>query len=167
MKDGLGKASNGENGEEWNVLAERLVASYGTEEQEKLPFATFSESIREDMEPAELRSVYLRLYRKACAASGAGDGPSDEELLSRPDGVEAVISYNMAITRNAMVICPRTAEGAAVVDKDGQEVGKVALNGTVLAGTALVKSEPEWDALRADPAQLWNVLGKIGIKPSL
>lgn len=161
MRDGI------DQGEEWNVLAERLVDSeHGGFGQGKLPFATFADRIREDMDPEELRAVYLRLYRKACAAAGAGDGPSAEKISER-DGVETVISYNMAITRHAMVLCPRTAEGSALVDKEGNEVGKVALNGTVLAGTALVKSQSEWDALRADPTQLWDILGKIGVKASL
>lgn len=163
MKDGL----EGKD-DEWTVLTERLVAS-GAEDVglgRTLPFVTFVEGIQEDLEPEELWKVYLRLYRKACAATGAGDGPSDGEL-SRLGGVESAISYNMAMTRNAMVICPRTAEGSAILNRYGQEVGKVAFNGTVLGGTALVKSQSEWDALRADPAQLWDILGRIGVKPSL
>lgn len=159
MKDGLSDQ------EQWNVLAKGLVDANGSGDG-KLPFKVFAESIHEDMGPGELRAVYLRLYNKACAAVGAGNGPSEDDL-SRPDGVKAAISYNMAMTRTAMVVCPRTSEGSAVVDKQGKEVGKIALNGTVLAGTALVKSQSEWDALRADPAQLWDILGKIGVKASL
>jgi ATP adenylyltransferase len=41
--------------------------------------------------------------------------------------------------------------------------GRLALNGTVLAGTALAKNQAEWDALRDDPGQLLAVLGKIGV----
>lgn len=161
MKDGLAE------GNEWNILTDMLVSSGAGLGERKPPFVTFAESIKQDMEPEELRAVYLRLYKKACAAAEAGDGPSEKELVSRPGGVETVISYNMAMTRNAMVLCPRKAEGSPVVDKNGQEVGKVALNGTVLAGTALVKSQSEWDALRADPDQLWSILGKIGVRASL
>jgi ATP adenylyltransferase len=57
-------------------------------------------------------------------------------------------------------------EGTAVVAGDGGEkkdVGKLALNGTVLAGTALVKTQEEWDALRAEPEQLLEILGRIGV----
>lgn len=161
MKDGLAQ------GNDWNILADRLVNSGAELGNGKLPFVTFAESIREDMEPEELRAIYLRLYRKSCAAAQVEDGHSEEEPVCRLDGVETVISYNLAMTRNAMVLCPRKAEGSLVVDKNGQEVGKVALNGTVLAGTALVKSQPEWDALRADPDQLCNILGKTGVRALL
>ncbi|KAG7291099.1 hypothetical protein NEMBOFW57_001109 [Staphylotrichum longicolle] len=41
--------------------------------------------------------------------------------------------------------------------------GTLALNGTVLAGTALVKTQEEWDALRAEPEQLLELLGRIGV----
>lgn len=160
MRDGL-------EGGEWNVLADKLIEPGPGPGENKLPFATFGESIREHMEPQELRATYLRLYRRACAAIGAGDGPSEEELASKPDGVETAISYNMAITRNAMVISPRVAEASVVVDKEGHEVGKLSLNGTVLAGTALVKSQSEWDALRTDPNQLCDILVKIGVRASL
>lgn len=161
MRYGLGSG-------EWGVLADRLAAA-GTkleEEETKLPFATFGESLREDMTPPELRAAYLRLYSRACAAAGVGEMPG-EELASLNHAPKSLISYNLAITRTAMVIAPRVAEGSAVVGNDGQEVGKLALNGTVLAGTALVKSQPEWDALRADPDQLGEILGKIGVRASL
>ncbi|KAK7983660.1 hypothetical protein PG989_011062 [Apiospora arundinis] len=62
-----------------------------------------------------------------------------------------------------MALCPRVAEGSKIRSKSGEEVGSVALNGTVLAGTALVKNEAEWDALREDPAKLLGVLSKIGV----
>lgn len=154
MRYGLGSG-------EWGVLADRLAAA-GT----KLPFATFGESLREDMTPPELYAAYLRLYSRACAAAGVGEMPG-EGFASLNHAPKSLISYNLAITRTAMVIAPRVAEGSAVVGNDGQEVGKLALNGTVLAGTALVKSQPEWDALRADPDQLCEILGKIGVRASL
>lgn len=166
----------------WDVLADRLVHNKGAGQQEhepvKLPFATFGEPLDADMTPADLRAVYLRLYRKACAAVGGGsDGgvgllePTAAELLrlgglnetDQGKGIPARISYNLAMTKDSMVLCPRTAEGAPITDAQGKEVGKLALNGTLLAGTALVKSEAEWNALREDPEQLWRVLGRIGV----
>ena len=36
------------------------------------------------------------------------------------------------------------------------------LNGTILAGTLMVKAESEWDALRENPQYLMKVLEKIG-----
>jgi ATP adenylyltransferase len=70
------------------------------------------------------------------------------------------------MTRGVMAIAPRVVEGTAVMaGEDGQRknVGKLALNGTLLAGTALVKTQEEWDALRAEPEQLLEILGRVGV----
>ncbi len=74
-------------------------------------------------------------------------------------GGEAVISYNLALTAEAMVICPRRTEGAMV--KDG--FGPVAVNGTVLGETVMVKTGEEWDALRRDGVGLYGLLRAVGI----
>lgn len=165
MREGL--AGAGGEGEGWSVLADRLTtprgdggaADEGSVVRAELPLATFAERIAGDVEPEALRAAYVRLYRRACAAAGL----EESELGDLAgDDVPAKISYNLGMTRTSLVICPRVAEGDVVRSRDGKEVGRLALNGTVLAGTALVKSEAEWDALRADPGQLRDVLGKIG-----
>lgn len=141
------------------MLANRLADPVA--DSSRVPFATFVEKLDGDVQAEELHAVYRRLYRRACAAAnvGVGMGDDDEELLQG----EARISYNLAMTKDVMVICPRTTEGGPVVDREGKKVGALSLNGTVLAGTALVKSEQEWDALRSDPEQLWKILGKVGL----
>lgn len=153
MREGLG------DGAGWTVLADQLAGNGDEGGPIRLPFATFAETIAGDVSPEALRSAYIRLYRKACAAAGL-----DERELGdlSGDGIPARISYNLAMTRNSLVVCPRLAEGDVVRASGGQEIGRLALNGTVLAGTALVKSEKEWDALRDDPSQLWDILSKIG-----
>lgn len=163
MREGLPEAGDDEGGEGWTVLADRLTGGSddGGESNvgAELPLATFAERIAGDADPEALRSAYLRLYRRACAAAGLGE----EELGSlEAEDVPAKISYNLGMTRTSLVVCPRAAEGDVVRSRDGKEVGRLALNGTVLAGTALVKSEAEWDALRADLGQLRGILGKIG-----
>lgn len=151
MRDGV------EDGE-WDVLAKRLVG-----EVEDLPFSTFAEEIGPGMSPRELRDAYLRLYRRACAAVGEFVGKRDvSEGTQTQDEGPACISYNLAVTRHALIVCPRLADGAPVWDS-GEVVGKLSLNGTVLAGTALVKSSVEWDALRKDPGELLQVLTAIGL----
>lgn len=154
MRDGL---AEGQAEKAWSVLANRLTDP--TADSTRVPFAIFAEKLRPELQPDELHSVYRRLYRRACNAAKVGISMVDEELFQG----EAKISYNLAMTKDVMVVCPRTSEGSVVLDREGREVGKLALNGTVLAGTALVKSEDEWDALRNDPEQLWEILGKIGI----
>ncbi|KJZ74944.1 hypothetical protein HIM_05675 [Hirsutella minnesotensis 3608] len=135
----------------WNVLAERPDVS-------KTPFVTFSETVSQAISPGELHAAYLRLYRQACQAA------TGKPATAIPTEGEAVISYNMAMTETTLVVCPRRAEGDAVRRPGtGQEVGRLALNGTVLAGTALVKNEAEWDVLREDPKGLVDVLAKIGV----
>ncbi|KAK0666519.1 ATP adenylyltransferase-domain-containing protein [Cercophora samala] len=150
----VGNMKEGLLGGEWDVLAKRLSTP---ETKRKLPFEVFAAGIEEVNGDGEgLRKVYLELYSQACEAVL---GVAEDIKL---DG-EAKMSYNLAMTRTTMVVMPRLAEGGVVKDEKGQEVGKLALNGTVLAGTALVKSEMEWNALRRDPAQVREVLGRIGV----
>ena len=151
MREGL----EGEGGgKEWGVIASRLGREVeGGGSVELMPFRTFAEGIHAGMDGEALREVYLRLYRKACEALGR-DGAHEEG--------EARICYNMAMMREVMVVMPRVAEGAEV-RQGGKMVGKLALNGTVLAGTALVKTQAEWDALRNDPEQVTEILKRIGV----
>lgn len=79
------------------------------------------------------------------------------------DNGESPISYNLGLTHKSMVLCPRTSEGLEIKDAAGSSIGSVALNGTLLAGTILVKSEAEWDAMRKNDKILVEVLEAIGI----
>ncbi|KAJ8120742.1 hypothetical protein ONZ43_g2628 [Nemania bipapillata] len=140
-------------GHEWAVLADKLCLS-----EKMLPFAVFASSISADMNAEEKHLAYLSLYKRAVSAT-----------ISNVEAVmegEAQISYNFAMTSTCMALCPRTAEGAPIWDDSGKEIGNVALNGTVLAGTALVKNKVEWDALRASSMILSSVLAEIGVPPA-
>ncbi|KAI0480494.1 ATP adenylyltransferase-domain-containing protein [Xylariaceae sp. FL0804] len=133
-----------------------------------------------------VRAVRASSSSSGCSGGGGGDdnnnnnnnnNNNEDDADEVPATGEAKISYNLAMTDTSMALCPRTAEGAPVGggDGDGEEEqdgdgggggsGFVALNGTVLAGTALVKSRAEWDALRTDPDALLGVLGRIGVPP--
>lgn len=46
---------------------------------------------------------------------------------------------------------------------DGSEIGFVALNGTTLGGTMMVKHREEWDILRSQRGKLDSILHAIGI----
>lgn len=140
MKDGLEG--------EWSVLADGLDSS-------PAPFATFAERFGGEISGVELYETYLRLYRQAVRAV---KGDIDVDTTG-----EAAISYNMAMTGEMLVLMPRVADGAKIVNKAGETVGLLSLNGTVLAGTALVKSEAEWNALRDDPGALLKILAAIGL----
>ncbi|KAK1486775.1 inositol phospholipid synthesis protein Scs3p [Colletotrichum tamarilloi] len=151
MMDGL------PDGARWDVLAKQL----GPQHVSELPFLTFAETIHRDMSPDELHGIYLSLFKSAVDAVESHIGAEND---SGNGG--ARISYNLAMTSDRLAVLPRLAEGAAIF-KDGTAVGNLALNGTVLAGTALVKNEAEWDALRSggdgDGVQLLEVLSKIGV----
>ncbi|RBA17802.1 hypothetical protein FPRO05_11517 [Fusarium proliferatum] len=149
MKDGF------EADTPWSVLADELKTKIA-------PFATFAEDIKLGMSGAELHSTYLRLYRKACRAVAVytKDPLHTEEA---PAEGPTRISYNMAMTKDTLVVCPRLAEGVKLQSQDGDIFGTVALNGTLLAGTALVKNELEWETLKKDPETLRNVLRDIGV----
>jgi sulfate adenylyltransferase (ADP) / ATP adenylyltransferase len=64
-----------------------------------------------------------------------------------------------------MVLIPRRAEGSVILSGDDKStsIGPISLNGTVLAGTLLVKNEMEWNVLKNDPPQLSRLLEVIGI----
>ena len=147
-----------EGHEPWTVLADNI-------QPQKLPFATFSERINLGMSGADLHDIYLRLYGQAhhavVVAAHAGHG--SRAAADIPADGEAKMSYNMAMTRDTLVVCPRLAEGASITGADGSSVGTLSLNGTVLAGTALVKNELEWEALRGDANGLLDVLKRIGL----
>lgn len=150
MRAGLGDSSSS-----WGVLAE------GSDEQLRgLPFAVLREAIGPDTSAEDLHAKYVGLYRRAARLVSPEDG---EDV---PGEGEARFSYNMALTSRAIALCPRVAEGAPITDRDGREIGQVQLNGTLLAGTALVKNQELYDAIREDPALLFNVLKQIGVQPN-
>jgi ATP adenylyltransferase len=143
----------------WDVLAKRLGSEGGV--QQSLPFWTVGATLLPNPTGQALREIYLGLYKQA-AMRVLGEGA--KAVMEMDEEGEAMISYNLALARDTKVIVPRTVEGGSVKDGEGKEVGWLALNGTVLAGTALVKSEAEWDALRRDPGQVEAVLGRIGVR---
>lgn len=79
---------------------------------------------------------------------------------------QSTISYNLGFTDQSLVLCPRMAEGLKIPSETGELLGPVALNGTVLAGTLLVKSDAEWTTLRNDEKKLKDILTAIGIPRS-
>lgn len=131
-----------------------------------LPFTYFATSLPTNPTPAQLQELYMSLYDKACGAveSYLGDHPGDDlKILSGPIG-SSTISYNLGLTDKAIVLMPRRVEGSMISTGDKTPtVGPITLNGTVLAGTLLVKNETEWNTLKRDASQLLQLLEIIGI----
>ena len=71
----------------------------------------------------------------------------------------------MALTTTGMTICPRRNGQAVLRNKTGAEVGTLELNGTLLAGTLMVKAEKEWNLLldREGSSMLDALLAQVGI----
>ncbi|EFX00297.1 bis(5-nucleosyl)-tetraphosphatase [Grosmannia clavigera kw1407] len=164
MREGLSEDGSGSDASVWGVAVDQLTRQTAASTRPaELPFHVATTPIhRDEASPSAelLHALYLRLYRQACVAAGlsAQDGMAEEQ-----GQVPARLSYNLALTQKTMALCPRTAEGSAVTSSDGTSVGTLSLNGTVLAGTALVKNETEWSALRQDPGQLTRILRQIGL----
>jgi len=121
-----------------------------------LPFSYFWGAIPANPTAQQLHALYMTLHARAVQSVG-------EYSYISAAGSSSPISYNLGITDRGMVICPRTSEGLIIETSKGDPIGPIALNGTLLAGTLLVKSEVEWDTLRNDESKLKDILGSIGI----
>ncbi|KAH8898177.1 hypothetical protein GQ53DRAFT_759460 [Thozetella sp. PMI_491] len=150
MTDGLGE---GDKKSSWNLLTDSLLLA---SKRQSLPFPVFVDWLS-DPDAESLYVKYRSLYARAFAAT-IGRAPTAEELKG-----PAAFSYNLAMTRDTLVLCPRMAEGAPVVADDGTVIGQLSLNGTVLAGTALVRTRQELEYLSSRPDALRKVLSQIGL----
>ncbi|BDD57711.1 bifunctional AP-4-A phosphorylase/ADP sulfurylase [Monascus purpureus] len=136
-----------------------------------IPFAHFALPLPPNPSAETLHSIYLSLYKAAVAVTKSVSSSTDQEenydtTTIATEGPIA-IGYNLAMTVSTMLICPRKSDRAVIpvareVEGQGAETGVVSVNGTVLAGTLMVKAESEWDLLREDPQVLTDVLVTVG-----
>lgn len=137
----------------------------------QLPFAHFAVAIPPDPSPEQLYDRYRVLYETAVEACRAyvETHPDEHVLVVEGDRGDhsAVIGYNLAMTTSTMVICPRRSEGgvlnAGKLQGSSKSVGPVAINGTILAGTLMVRTEEEWCEFRRDESHLYDLLRAVGI----
>ncbi|RFU31802.1 hypothetical protein B7463_g4532, partial [Scytalidium lignicola] len=146
--------------DEWKPLIDRLAI----DPKPDLPFLYFSSPIPKDATPNIIHKAYLKMHDQACHAMrqlshNAGGDLDRTTVVAGP----SPISYNLGFTNKAIVLCPRAAEGLKISSESGELLGPVALNGTVLAGTLLVKSDAEWSTLQNDEKKLKDILSAIGI----
>lgn len=129
-----------------------------------LPFTHFAKTFSSDPTGAELLSIYKELYDAAKEAVDRLIATHPGQMaLHSIEGGDLPISYNLALTTSGMAILPRRSEGTMLRRHDGSEIGFVALNGTTLGGTMMVKHREEWDLLRSCPELLDDILTAIGI----
>jgi ATP adenylyltransferase len=133
-----------------------------------LPITHFACRLPSEPTGLQLLEAYNALYQRARQAF-------EDFIATEKDGLalhdtttgSLPISYNLAMTTEGMAILPRRKEGEVLRRDDGKEVGFIALNGTTLGGTLMVKYQEEWDILRGQPEKLDSILKAIGIpKPS-
>jgi ATP adenylyltransferase len=148
----------GDDKGEWDLLMNKIV-----DDNASVPFEVFWEAVAPDTSAQELHAIYMRLYDKAHAAA--------KDFIQRNPGMlklheissgEVPFSYNLGMTSKTLMILPRRSEGTSLA-QNGREVGFAALNGTVLAGTMLVKKQEEWDLLKSNGSLINELLQDIGI----
>lgn len=181
---------DGNAGGEWSLLLDKMKdASSGTPagtsnkedetspfvvSKDVLPFTAIAATLPSNPSPAQLHQTYTTLYSASEQAARAflAAHPDHPSQLHPTDTGNLPISYNMGLTTTTMVICPRMAEGASVRlargdgsgrQDDNSESDYVALNGTLLGGTLLVKREATFNTLRSEPQKLHSVLEAIGV----
>ena len=116
---------------------------------------------------SKLYDRYLLLLRAARLLSENPEARLDGVDLSSipitdsPESKHVSFSYNLALNLKHMAICPRRSEGTRIPGLDGNEV---AMNGTILAGTMMVKLPEEWEALKQldRSEKLDEMLARIG-----
>ncbi|KAF2399390.1 Ap4A phosphorylase-like protein II [Trichodelitschia bisporula] len=147
----------------WQPLLDMIAASKDPSEL-KLPFFYAWQPIPPDPTPEELHDLYLCLYAESAAAvrKYIRSNPGDLSLHDSEDGASP-FSYNLGMTTDAMIMCPRRREGKVLQSDNGAELGFAGLNGTLLAGTLMVKWQEEWELLKSKPSVLDDVLEAIGV----
>lgn len=132
-----------------------------------LPFMHLGVRLPTRPSPDELLSTYTMLYDAAAREvhEYVEKHTGDLALHDTTDGSNA-ISYNLALTNEVMIICPRRKEGLMLKKADGSDLDFVALNGTLLGGTLMVKNEECFELLKQDSSRLAEVLQAIGLPTS-
>jgi sulfate adenylyltransferase (ADP) / ATP adenylyltransferase len=127
-----------------------------------VPFAYFSRKLKADPKEHEIHQAYLELLHESTES-----WKKQRPLRGRDESTSCGFSYNLGMTVNAIVLCPRVSEGVPLKGGNDEELGAVALNGTMLAGTLMVKREDTWEYLKdSRHAGLDVVLKGVGLERS-
>ena len=145
-------------------LKETTGTPSGPLQNPNIPFAHFGRRFGAEPTGPQLANIYNELYGLAKDAVDDFISRNPNDFALHPtDGGDLPISYNLAMTTEGMVVLPRRSEGTMLRRPDGSEIGFVALNGTTLGGTMMVKYQEEWDLLRSERGKLDSILYAIGI----
>ncbi|KAI9806625.1 MAG: hypothetical protein M1825_006082 [Sarcosagium campestre] len=153
----------------WQLLADILPVAAGAPRRNSppFPFLYFRRVFSAEPDPLEIYDAYIALYKEAVTADAKikGHGIEEANIIQDAEDQPSAISYNLALTTDSMTLCPRRSGGAMISATTGGSeqalLGPVELNGTVLAGTLMVKTEDEWNTLRKEPAKLTELLRSV------
>jgi ATP adenylyltransferase len=120
-----------------------------------MPLLFFQEDIPTTSSTADLHEIYARLL-KSCREAWDVYGEDAKVQASE-------FSYNMGMQTSSIVLCPRIKEGVTLHRDDESEIGYVALNGTMMGGTLMVKRAEEWDYLQNTANAIDRVLEALGL----
>ena len=119
-----------------------------------LPFVHYALDLSPPQTPETLHAKYTALHR-ATAQTIRRDNAAATDHNNQPSP-----SYNLALTTTRIAICPRQSESISLISpphlppangtdaKARTDAISMSINGTLLAGTLMVKHRSAWDALR-------------------
>jgi len=156
VEDIVGKG----NEQGWQLLCESLKGDQQDHDvnsrSPKVPFEYFKSDISDTISSQKLYDTYQRLLRRTRLA-----WTEYHRLL--PSTETDQFSYNLAMTESTLMLCPRTKGCASLTQEHNPDVESVQLNGTMLAGTLLVKHQKQWDYLCSKEGILDSVLKTVGV----
>ena len=125
----------------------------------KLPFKYFIRNLPSNASGTILQGIYRELLH---STYNSWASYASKHKLDLKD-----FSYNIGMTTSAMILCPRVSEGVTLRSTDESEIGSVALNGSFLSGSMLVKRREGWDHLQRMSSALDDILGGVGVPLSV
>jgi sulfate adenylyltransferase (ADP) / ATP adenylyltransferase len=149
MQEGMDTIDSGKAG--WDNLTNMLAEQELKDNVPELPFACFGDDITPEADDNKLYQVYRSLVKKGSQAV------DDAQVLNLAAGMP--YSYNLAMTTSAMILVPRRLDSYPITaaenhtPQSSDDQGKyceVALNGTLLAGTLMVKDRELFEYLKHD-----------------
>jgi ATP adenylyltransferase len=158
FEDMLGNESN-----HFDLLIDRMTVPAHPDlplyQDPSLPILHFATPLEGSLSPSALHSKYILLLKAALSAAKYPRQPFNGEISIEKNG-SAAFSYNLAMTTERMAICPRSKEGTGILGASPDSF--IAINGTILGGTLMVKDEAEWNILRQDSSALEGLLASLG-----
>lgn len=170
IEDMKGQAGDDDS---WTILADTMttpiISNLPFLHNPSLPFIHLAMKLDSSTSPSELHEKYTTLLKAAHAMTKSKSRSTISQTLqdlkstpiTNPSTNETSFSYNLALTNSTIAIFPRSKEGTNL--KDLPEFDDlIQINGTILAGTLMVKSKPAWDMLRSQPHLIDDLLEEIG-----